>query len=83
MLAMELLLLSSQLGRPRQLKALKQAYLKQLEQNLALQDMHKLMNKDKIILRFTARMTPGQSAVSHADAGELRTCAWQHWLLPC
>lgn len=27
------------------------------------------MNKDKIILRFTARMTPGQSAVSHADAG--------------
>lgn len=34
-----------------------------------LQDMHKLMNKDKIILRFTARMTPGQSAVSHADAG--------------
>jgi hypothetical protein len=37
---------------------------------LALQDMHKLMNKDKIILRFTARMTPGQSAVSHADAGE-------------
>jgi hypothetical protein len=36
---------------------------------LLLQDMHKLMNKDKIILRFTARMTPGQSAVSHADAG--------------
>lgn len=33
-----------------------------------LQDMHKLMNKDKIILRFTARMTPG-SSVSHADAG--------------
>eukprot|EP00879_Flechtneria_rotunda_P003529 GHRR01003761.1.p1 GENE.GHRR01003761.1~~GHRR01003761.1.p1 ORF type:complete len:637 (+),score=222.63 GHRR01003761.1:163-2073(+) len=31
-------------------------------------DMHKLMNKDKIILRFTARMTPG-SSVSHADAG--------------
>jgi hypothetical protein len=31
--------------------------------------MHKLMNKDKIILRFTAHMTPGQSAVSHADAG--------------
>jgi hypothetical protein len=30
--------------------------------------MHKLMNKDKIILRFTARMTPG-SSVSHADAG--------------
>jgi hypothetical protein len=27
--------------------------------------MHKLMNKDKIILRFTARMTPG-SSVSHA-----------------
>jgi len=36
---------------------------------LHMQDMHKLMNKDKIILRFTARMTPGQSAVSHADAG--------------
>ena len=33
-----------------------------------MQDMHKLMNKDKIILRFTARMTPG-SSVSHADAG--------------
>jgi hypothetical protein len=48
---------------------------------LALQDMHKLMNKDKIILRFTARMTPGQSAVSHADAGELQTRAWQHLLL--
>eukprot|EP00775_Hariotina_reticulata_P011400 gene11400-11548_t len=31
-------------------------------------DMHKLMNKDKIILRFTARMTP-VSSVSHADAG--------------
>jgi len=33
-------------------------------------DMHKLMNKDKIILRFTARMarTPTH-ALSHADAG--------------
>lgn len=40
-----------------------------------LQDMHKLMNKDKIILRFTAKMTPGQSAVSHADAGELQQLA--------
>jgi hypothetical protein len=39
-----------------------------------LQDMHKLMNKDKIILRFTARMTPGQSAVSHADAGKAHNC---------
>ncbi|KAF8065932.1 efhc2 [Scenedesmus sp. PABB004] len=32
------------------------------------QDMHKLMNKDKIILRFTAAMAPG-SAVSASDAG--------------
>jgi hypothetical protein len=41
---------------------------------LLLQDMHKLMNKDKIILRFAARMTPGQSAVSHADAGGCCAC---------
>ncbi|KIY92203.1 EF-hand domain-containing family member C2 [Monoraphidium neglectum] len=33
-------------------------------------DMHKLMNKDKIILRFTARMAPTAThALSHADAG--------------
>jgi hypothetical protein len=32
-------------------------------------DMHKLMNKDKIILRFTARMAPTAThALSHADA---------------
>ncbi len=33
--------------------------------------MHKLMNKDKIILRFTARMVPGarQASVSAAEAG--------------
>jgi hypothetical protein len=32
--------------------------------------MHKLMNKDKIILRFTARMAPTAThALSHADAG--------------
>lgn len=35
-----------------------------------LQDMHKLMNKDKIILRFSARMQPTERApVSLADAG--------------
>ncbi|KAI8464444.1 MAG: hypothetical protein J3K34DRAFT_526184 [Monoraphidium minutum] len=33
-------------------------------------DMHKLMNKDKIILRFTARMAPTAThSLSHADAG--------------
>lgn len=32
--------------------------------------MHKLMNKDKIILRFTARMAPTAThALSAADAG--------------
>lgn len=34
------------------------------------QDMHKLMNKDKIILRFTARMVATERApLSLADAG--------------
>jgi DUF1126 PH-like domain len=33
------------------------------------QDMHKLMNKDKIILRFTARMAGAGGTVSAADAG--------------
>jgi hypothetical protein len=40
--------------------------------------MHKLMNKDKIILRFTARMTPG-SSVSHADAG--RRCVLSYFMM--
>jgi hypothetical protein len=32
--------------------------------------MHKLMNKDKIVLRFTARMAPTDThALSQADAG--------------
>jgi hypothetical protein len=37
---------------------------------MSLQDMHKLMNKDKIIMRFTMRMveTP-RCGLSHADAG--------------
>ncbi|GBF93267.1 protofilament ribbon of flagellar microtubules [Raphidocelis subcapitata] len=37
---------------------------------ISLPDMHKLMNKDKIVLRFTARMVPTDThALSHADAG--------------
>ena len=38
--------------------------------NIMQQDVHKLMNKDKIILRFTARMLPAPGrALSAADAG--------------